>query len=131
MLRQIRGETAMRLVSFIFLGGLLCGAASGPASAQTPDPEFGAAAGQYIACMVMTVRMGMTVKMDPDTFKTGFDKACKPQEARFRAAAIKQAMASGRTEAEAEAEIEGNIARGKAIWAADQESYIRTGKVPR
>jgi hypothetical protein len=131
MLRQIRGETAMRLVSFIFLGGLLGAAVPSSASAQTPDPEFGAAAGQYIACMVMTVRMGMTVKMDPGTFKTGFEKACKPQEARFRAAAVKQAMASGRTEAEAEAEIEGNIARGKAIWAADQEAYIRTGKVPR
>jgi hypothetical protein len=69
--------------------------------------------------------------MDPEIFKTGFDKSCKPQEARFRAAAIRQAMASGRTEAEAEAEIEGNIARGKAAWAADQETYIRTGKLPR
>lgn len=115
----------------IFLGGLL--GAAVPSSAQTTDLEFDVAAGQYIACMVLTVRMGMTVKMDPATFKTGFDKACKPQEARFRAAAVKQAMASGRTEAEAEAEaeVDGNIARGKAAWAADQESYIRTGKVPR
>jgi hypothetical protein len=31
----------------------------------------------------------------------------------------------------AAAEIEGNIARGKAIWAADQATYVGTGKVPR
>jgi hypothetical protein len=59
MHHQIRGETPMRLVSFIFLGGLL--SAAGSVSAQASDPEFNAAAGQYLACMVMTVRMGMTV----------------------------------------------------------------------
>jgi hypothetical protein len=107
--------------------GLLASAAF----AQAPQAEFEAAAGRYAACMVATVRMGMTTKMDPDAFKAGLDKSCKAEEARFRAAGVRQAVALGRTEAEAAAEIEGNIARGKAVWAADQASYVRTGKVPR
>ena len=101
------------------------------ASAQPARPGFAAAAAEYGACMTATVRMGMTVKMDPAVFKAGLDKSCKPQEARFRAAAMAQATALGRTESEAAAEIEGNIARGKAVWAADQATYVRTGKVPR
>ena len=119
----------MRAVSFIVIAGLLCTAA--PALGQPAPSEFEAAAGEYAACMIATVRMGMTTKMDPPAFRAGLDKSCKAEEARFRAAAVKQALALGRTEAEAAAEIEGNIARGKAIWAEDQASYVRTGKVPR
>jgi hypothetical protein len=80
--------------------------------------------------MTATVRMGMTTKMDPAAFKAGLDRSCKAEEAKFRAAAMKHVLALGRTEAEAAAEIEGNIARGKAVWAEDQATYVRTGKVP-
>jgi hypothetical protein len=72
----------------------------------------------------------MTVKMDPEVFRAGLDRSCKAEEAGFRAAAIRQAIALGRTEAEAAAEVDGNIARGRAAFAADQASYVRTGKVP-
>ncbi len=119
----------MRTVSVILMGGLFFAAAAAPA--QPPQAEFEAAAGRFAACMIATVRMGMTTKMDPDTFKAGLDKSCKPEEAAFRAAAVRQAMALGRTEAEAEAEVDGNIARGRAIWAADQATYVRTGKLPK
>ncbi len=117
----------MRSLSFMLIGGLLGSAAL----AQSPQAEFDAAAGRFIGCLRETVRMGMTVKMDPDAFKAGFAKSCKAEEAGFRAAAIKQAIALGRTEAEAAAEVEGNIARGRAAFAADQAAYVRTGKVPK
>ena len=117
----------MRSLSFILIAGLL-----GPAaSAQAPQAAFDAAAGRFIFCLTATVRMGMTVKMDPDAFKAGLDKSCKAEETSFRAAAIRQAVALGRTEADAVAEVEGNIARGRAAFAADQASYVRTGKLPK
>jgi hypothetical protein len=119
----------MKIVESLFVGGLLVAAAA--ASAQPSQAEFEAAAGRYGACMVATVRMGMTTKMDPAAFKAGLDKSCKGEEAAFRAAALKQAMALGRSQPEAEQEIEGNIARGKAVWASDQATYVRTGRVPR
>jgi hypothetical protein len=119
----------MRRVSAMFAGGLFGVAAA--VSAQAPQPDFEAAAGSYAACMIATVRMGMTTRMDPDAFKAGLEKSCKAEEASFRAAALNQATALGRTEAEAVAEVEGNIGRGKAIWAADQATYVRTGKLPR
>ncbi len=117
----------MRSLSFMLIFGLLGSAAS----AQAPQAEFDAAAGRFIGCLTATVRMGMTVKMDPESFKAGLDKSCKPEETVFRAAAIKQAIALGRTEAEAAAEVEGNIAKGRAAFAADQAIYVRTGKVPK
>ncbi len=101
------------------------------ASAQAPQSQFDAAAGRFIGCLTATVRMGMTTKMDPETFKAGLDKSCKAEETGFRVAAIRRAMALGRTEAEAIVEVEGNIARGRAAFAADQASYVRTGKVPK
>lgn len=119
----------MRAVSSLVAAGLLGAAAA--ASGQPHPPDFQAAVAEYSACMIATVRMGMTTKMDPAAFRAGLDKSCKTEEARFRAAAVKHATAQGRTEAEAAAEIEGNIARGKAIWAEDQATYVRTGKVPR
>ena len=64
-------------------------------------------------------------------FKEGFAKSCMPQEAAFRTAAIKAFVAQGRTETEAAAEVDGNIANGRQIFAQDQETYIKTGKVPR
>ena len=44
---------------------------------------------------------------------------------------IKAFVAQGRTAAQAAAEVDGNIANGRRIFAADQETYIKTGKVPR
>jgi hypothetical protein len=104
---------------------------AGGAGAQSVEEAFHAAAGDYSACMVATVRMGMTTRMDPAVFKAGLEKSCPAEEAKFRAAAVAQARALGRTESEAAAEVDGNIARGKAAWAADQASYISTGRVPR
>lgn len=117
----------MRSLSFLLIGSLLGSAAS----AQAPQPEFEVSAGRFIGCMVATVRMGMTAKMDPEAFKAGLDKSCKAEETGFRAAAIKQAIAQGRTEAEAVAEVDGNIARSRAAFAADQAAYVRTGKIPK
>jgi hypothetical protein len=102
----------------MLMGGLVLAAAAAPAPAQAPA-DFEAAAGRFAGCMVATVRMGMTTKMDPAAFEAGFARSCKAEEAAFRAAAVKQAIALGRTEAEAAAEVDGNIA------------YVRTGKVPR
>jgi hypothetical protein len=119
----------MRSVSLILLGGLLSAAAA--ASPPPTQAEFEAAAGYFSGCMVATVQMGMLTKMDPGTFKAGLDKSCKPEEARFRAAAVRQAMALGRPEAQAGEEVDGNIARGRAIWASNQETYVRTGKLPK
>ena len=117
----------MRSLSFILIFASLGSAAS----AQAPQPEFDAAAGRFIGCLTATVRMGMTTRMDPDAFQAGLDMSCKAEEASFRAAAIRQAIAQGRTEAEAVAEVEGNIAKGRAAFAADQASYVRTGKVAK
>ena len=104
-------------------------------AAQTqPDPaaaRFMAAANAFSGCLKRMVQMGMTTKMEPAKFKAGLDASCKPEEARFRTEAIGFAKAQGRTEAEAAAEIDGNIANGRRVFAADQESYVRTGKVPR
>ena len=57
--------------------------------------------------------------------------SCMPQEARFRDEAVKVAIEQGRTREQAVAEVNGNIANGRRIFAADQETYIRTGRVPR
>ena len=93
--------------------------------------EFEAAANAFIGCLRATVQMGMRTKMDPAKFKEGLAKSCLEQEARFRPLAVRVAMASGRSEAAALAEIDGNVVNGRTAFAADQESYIKTGKVPR
>ncbi|MES2989130.1 MAG: hypothetical protein V4808_14605 [Pseudomonadota bacterium] len=99
-------------------------------SASQPS-SFAATAAAFSNCLQQTVKMGMTTKMDPAKFKEGFAKSCKAEEAQFRIEAIKEAVRQGRTEAEAGTEIDGNIANGRRIFAADQESYISTGRVPR
>ncbi|MBO9579829.1 MAG: hypothetical protein J7498_02955 [Sphingobium sp.] len=104
-----------------------------PVGAQESDgaAAFTTAANGFTSCLIATVKMGMTTKMDPAKFKEGFAASCKSEEARFRVEAIKFAMANGRTEAAAAAEVDGNIANGRRIFAADQETYVTTGKVPR
>jgi hypothetical protein len=111
--------------------GLPASAALAAAPAPPAQGSFEAAAGDYAACMTAVVRMGMTTKVDPDAFRTGLQKACPAEEARFRAAAIAQARALGRSDADAATEVDGNIARAKAAWAADEATYLRTGHVPR
>jgi hypothetical protein len=107
------------------------------AQAQAPAPPasepraFVASAMAFSTCLKRTVQMGMTTKMDPVAFKAGFAKSCKAEEARFRVEGVKEAVRQGRSEAEAAREIDGNIANGRRIFAADQESYVRTGRVPR
>ena len=103
-----------------------------PASAQDAATiaRLRAAAGAYTTCLTATVQMGMTVKMDPDRFKDGFAKSCLQEEGVFRAEAIRAFVAQGKSEVDAAVEVDGNIANGRRIYAADQESYIRTGRVP-
>ena len=113
---------------------LIAVAAPTVAAAQVGDAdraEFETAATAFTGCLRATVQMGMTTRMDPAKFKDGLAKSCIEQEARFRGIAVKVAMAGGQTEAAARAEIDGNIANGRRIFAADQESYVKTGKVPR
>lgn len=127
----------MSLKTRLFVSALIlsCGATSLPAHAQdrnnaTPS-LFQVALNDFTNCLKHVVQMGMTVKMEPTKFRDGLEKSCKPEEARFRAEGIKEAVRQSRTEAEAIAEIDGNIANGRRIFAADQESYVRTGRVPR
>ena len=113
---------------------LIAAAAPTAAAAQVAEADraaFQTAATDFTGCLRATVQMGMTTKMDPAKFQEGFAKSCLEQEARFRAIAVKVAMASGRSESAAQTEIDGNIANGRRAFAADQESYIKTGKVPR
>ena len=93
--------------------------------------SFDAAVGAFTGCLVNTVKMGMMTKMAPDVFAAGLAKSCKPEETRFRAGAIGQAIAQGRTKAAAEAEVDANIANARRIFAADQARYVATGQVPR
>ena len=103
--------------------------------AQQPDPaqvrEFSQAANASTTCLGATVKVGMMAKMDPAVFKEGFAKSCMDEQLRFRALAIEVSMATGKLRADAEAEIDGNIANGRRIYADDQERYIRTGRVPK
>lgn len=92
---------------------------------------FDHAVGAYAGCLRAIVQMGMTMRMDPAAFREGFARACLPEEARFREEAVKVALERGRTREQAIAEVNGNIASGRRIFAADQESYVRTGRVPR
>lgn len=118
----------------VSLAGLIAVAANAGAMAQVGDSdraEFETATAAFTGCLRAAVQMGMTTKMDPAEFKEGFTKSCTEQESRFRKIAVQVAIASGRSETAALAEIDGNIANGRRIFAADQESYIKTGKVPR
>ena len=93
--------------------------------------NFEASADKFTACLANTVRMGMTMKMKPENFEIGFAKSCLEEQAAFRTAGIATAIAAGRTPDEAAAEIDGNIANGRRIYAADQRRFIETGVVPR
>ncbi|MGC1269096.1 MAG: hypothetical protein WA842_00705 [Croceibacterium sp.] len=120
--------------STYFLGAI-CLAAAAPLHAQNPGAaapsSFAVAATAFAGCLNMTVQMGMMTKMDPVVFKDGFAQSCKTEEAQFRVEAIKEAVRQGRTEIQAAAEVDGNIANGRRIFAANQETYVKTGRVPR
>ncbi|MDF0543402.1 hypothetical protein PX699_13675 [Sphingobium sp. H39-3-25] len=115
--------------------GAVCLALVIPAHAQDQSAQqpsaFAVTANAFSNCLKRTVQMGMISKMDPAKFQEGFAKSCKTEEAQFRVEGIKEAVRQGRTETAAAQEIDGNIANGRRIFAADQESYIRTGRVPR
>ncbi|MEP6786001.1 MAG: hypothetical protein ABI898_09715 [Sphingomonadales bacterium] len=115
--------------------GAACLGLSVPTFAQNPAPAtqslFDTAAAAFTGCLRETVKMGMITKMDPAVFKAGFARSCKSEEAGFRTQGIKVAMAQGRTESEAIQEIDGNIANGRRIFAADQESFITTRQIPK
>ena len=95
-------------------------------SASTFDTTFAA----LQACMVRTVQMGMMAKMPPAQFEIGFSKSCIPEEAAFRADAIRRAIELGRTSEAASAEVDNNIANARRIFARDEATYFTTGKVP-
>ncbi|TRW17424.1 hypothetical protein [Glacieibacterium frigidum] len=92
---------------------------------------FDATADAFTGCLASSVRMGMTMRMKPDDFAVGFAKSCLSEQAAFRAESIKRGVELGRTEAEATAETDGNIANGRRIYAADQAKFYATGEVPR
>lgn len=98
--------------------------------APTSDAAFAAAYGQFVNCLETVVKMGMMARMEPVQFRTGFDKACKSEETAFKAEGVKLAMTQGRTEAEANSELDANIAKGREVYAADQEKHFHTGVVP-
>ena len=99
-----------------------------PAAAETP---FEDAASRYAECMKAMTQLGMRLKLQPAEFRDGLKLRCRAEEARFRAAGIAEAMRQGRSRAEAVAEIDGNIRNAHEAFAADQASYVRSGKVPR
>jgi hypothetical protein len=102
---------------------------------ETAPPElqqsFLRAANAFSGCMTEAVKMGMMARINPETFRSAFQKMCTPEETAFRAEAIRLGMAAGRSQTEAEQEADGNIAESRRTFAADQESYFRTGRVPR
>ena len=100
-------------------------------SRESIERSFNQAANDFIACLGSTVKMGMSTKMDPQVFKEGFAKSCLEQEEAFRNATVELGLISGRTKEDVLAEVNGNIANGRKVFAADQEEYIRTGRVPR
>lgn len=105
-----------------------------PVSAsEPPTPEqqeaFSKAAGEFTACLVATVKIGMTTRMDPAAFKAGFALSCTDEQAAFRSTAVPVAMTTGLSREQAETEIDTNIANGRRIYASDQETYVSTGKV--
>jgi hypothetical protein len=93
--------------------------------------RFSAAANAFTTCLGATVKIGMTTRMDPETFKVGFAQSCIPEESRFKELPLEVSIANGQTEAQAKAEIEANIVKGRAIYASDQEQYVKTGRIPR
>ena len=109
-------------------------AVAAPAYAQelagTPPSQFAVTAASFSNCLKAAVQLGMAMKMDPAAFKAGFAQKCLPEEAAFRIEGVKEAIRQGRTQAQATEEIEGNIANGRRIFAADQESYVRSGNIP-
>lgn len=95
------------------------------------DGGFMAAANTYGSCLRAAVELGMRLRIDPSGFQRSFATACLGEERAFRTEAVRRAMRLGRSEAGALAEVDGNIASGRAIFAAEQASYHRTGQVPR
>ena len=92
---------------------------------------FDATSAAFSACMVQTVRMGMTTKMPPAQFEIGFAISCKTEEAAFRADAIKRAIELGRTPKAAAIEVDSNIANARRIFVRDEATYVTTGRIPR
>lgn len=85
----------------------------------------------YDACTVSAVKMGMTTKMDSETFQAGFAKSCLVEEEEFRQSFVQVIIETGKTPEQARAEVEENIAKGRAVSVADHASYIATGRVPK
>ena len=92
---------------------------------------FDATADSFTSCLTGTVKMGMTMRMAPGDFQTGFAKSCLVEQAAFRAEGIKRGVEMGQTEAAAAAETDANIANGRRIYAADQAKFFATGEVPK
>jgi hypothetical protein len=85
----------------------------------------------YNGCIVNTVKLGMTTKMEPAVFKAGFAKSCLVEEEAFRQSFVQVVIESGKTPEQARTEVDENIAKGRAVYIADQASYVNTGSVPK
>jgi hypothetical protein len=120
--------------STYFLGAA-CLALAAPVHAQNQGAaapsSFAVTATTFPNCLKRTIQMGMMTKISAVAFKDGFAKSCKTEEARFRVEGIKEAVRQGRTEVQAAAEVDGNIANVRRIFAAYQETCVKTGRVPR
>lgn len=92
---------------------------------------FDAAVASFTGCLRAQVQAGMMARMDPAAFRAGLARSCMEEESRFRAEAIRFAVAGGWTRERAESEVATNVANARRIFADDQETYIRTGRVPR
>lgn len=88
---------------------------------------FDHAVAAYAGCLRATVQMGMRTWMDPAVFRQGFARSCMPEEALFRDEAVKVAIEQGRTREQAIAEVNGNIANGRRIFAADRRAMCGPG----
>jgi hypothetical protein len=57
--------------------------------------------------------------------------ACSDQQSAFRTAMVAHMVGEGLSEEEARAKVDGDIARGRAGFASDQERYVKDGGPPK
>ena len=69
--------------------------------------------------------------MDPETFQAGFAKSCLIEEEQFHKSFVQVIIETGKTAEQARTEVDENIAKGRAVYVADQASYFKTGSVPK
>lgn len=100
-------------------------AAAGPVVAQEATmPSAKAEGDAFVECLRARVQTGIEERVDPATFKTDFALACGDEQAAFRAAMIARFVARGASEDEAAAQVDSQIAAGRARFVADQARFV-------